>query len=220
VANPYIPTRDADLDLWAANFNTLITADPPRYGLVAGDATTIDGVFQTWHAAFVLASDPSTRTIVTVAAKDAAKAAMVPVLRAYAQQIKANLGVTDDDKAALGLNLDDNTQSSVPPPSTQPLIAIIAATPLQHTLRFADANTPDVRARPEGTDGLQLFRAILPAATEDHALGVFDQLVTRQPFASDFLNEDVGKVCTYFARWYNSKGEVGPWSTPISMVVV
>ena len=220
MAGPYIPTRDTDLNLWLNNFASLITADPPLYGLQASDAVTIQGLADDFDAALTLATDPSTRTTVTIAAKDAAKAAALPVIREYAQMIKANVGVTDEDKAALGLNLDDNTVTTIPPPASQPLIAIIGATPLQHTLRYSDANTPDSRSKPEGVDGMVLYRTIAATGQEDQTAGLFNQLVTRQPFASDFDPEDVGKVCTYFARWYNRKGELGPWSTPINMVIV
>ena len=94
----YIPTRDADLVGWADNFSTLITASPTTYGLTAGDATTISGLVTAWDAAYALAVNPSTRTPSTVADKDSAKGAMLPILRLYAQMIKANAGVSNMDK--------------------------------------------------------------------------------------------------------------------------
>jgi hypothetical protein len=33
----------------------------------------------------------------------------------------------------------------------------------------------------------------------------------------DFTEDKDGKVATYYARWASVRGEVGPWSLPISM---
>ena len=113
----YIPTRDADLVLWSDNFQTLIAAAPTTYGLTAPIASTITGLHNTFAAALTLSSDPSTRTPATVAAKDAARGNMVPILRLYAQQIKANTAVSNALKVGLGIRLDDPIPTPIPPPA-------------------------------------------------------------------------------------------------------
>src|SRR5947207_2572088 len=39
MASSFLPDQDQDLEAWAANFDTRITATPTAFGLVAGDAT-------------------------------------------------------------------------------------------------------------------------------------------------------------------------------------
>jgi hypothetical protein len=216
----YIPSREQDLSAWALNFSTLITAAPYRYGLQPADAMTIAEVCNAYIAALNIASDPATRTEPSVAAKDAARVAMLMVVRQYAQQIRGHAGVSNGDKSALGLNLPNNTRSPVAAPTTSPLVTLIAATPGEITARFADTNTPEKRAMPSGVLGLQVFVAVADHGVADPSTALFRAVVTRQPFALSFDAPDAGKVATVFAKWMNRKGEVGPWSNGVSMRVV
>ena len=86
-----IPTKEADLYNWADNFSTLLTANPTTYGLVAGDATAVAAVVTPFKTAFDAASDPGTRTQALVGTKDAAKDAMLAVIRPYYRMIQANV---------------------------------------------------------------------------------------------------------------------------------
>jgi hypothetical protein len=40
---------------------------------------------------------------------------------------------------------------------------------------------------------------------------------TKNPVAVGFAGTDDGKMATYFARWASPRGDVGPWSLPVSM---
>lgn len=215
----YIPTREGDLSLFVTNFDTLITANPATYGLVAGDAVTIHTYVDTFLTALAAASNPGTKTIVTVADKDGAKAAMLQIVRSYAQQIKANRGVADQDKVSLGLTLNDGTPTPIPAPSTQPIISVIGATPLTHVLRFADSVTPDKRSKPYGSIGLQLWRYVGDTAPTGPEQYEFAEFVTRQPFDSSYSGSQVGKRAWYCARWQTATGLVGPWSAPVSFTI-
>lgn len=219
MAAPYIPPKDADFLAWSVNFSDLISAAPGTYGLVAGDATAIQNANNTYAAAQALVDSPATKTATTVAAKNAAKNAAIGIYRTYASQIRLNAGVSNADKLALGLNLPNNSPSPVPAPTSSPIIAIIGSTPGQHTIRFADSNTPDKRAKPQGVISLQLFRTLaVGAATNPDAallLGAF----TKQPLAVDYDAGDAGKVSTLWARWATRTGLVGPWSSAVTAIV-
>ncbi len=39
----------------------------------------------------------------------------------------------------------------------------------------------------------------------------------KNPIASAFDHADDGKCATYFARWADAKGQVGPWSMPVNL---
>lgn len=215
----YIPTRDADLVLWSDNFQTLIAATPTTYGLTAPVAATITGLYNTFAAALTLATDPSTRTPATVAAKDAARGNMVPILRLYAQQIKANTAVSNALKVGLGIRIDDPIPTPIPAPSTKPIVSIVASGPQLMRLRFADELTPTSRSKPAGSIGCLVYRKIGTAPSVDPDTATFDGMYTRIPFDQAFSALDQGKTVTYFARWTNGKGEEGPWSEPISRII-
>lgn len=219
MGSSYIPQREADMDEWVNNFKTLIAASPTSYGLVSGDGTAITSAYNAWHAAYLAAINPTTRTPATVATKNTQKAAVLGVVRGYANTIRANMAVSDALKIGLGLRIHDTTPTPVPPPSTAPRITFAGMRPGLQDILAADETTPSKRAKPAGAAGLLLFRAVGPAAVSDPEQCRFLSFVTRAEFSSSFDPAENGKTATYFARWTNSKGQVGPWSMPASMPI-
>lgn len=215
----YIPSREADMDEWVNNFKTLIAASPTTYGLVTADGTALTTAYTNWHTAYLAAVNPTTRTPATVATKNTQKAAVLTVVRGYAATIRANMAVSDALKIGLGLRVHDATPTPVPPPATAPRITFAGMRPGLQDIVAADETTPSKRAKPPGSAGLLLFRAIGPASVSDPEQCRFLSFVTRAAFTSAFDPADNGKTATYFARWTNAKGEVGPWSMPASMPI-
>jgi hypothetical protein len=219
MATSYIPTKQADLDLWGLNFDTKLTATPTAYGLVAADALIVHNAYTAFHAALVLAMDPATATTPVIMDKDAKMAAFVTVARLYAQRIAAWPDITDLLLAELGLTVPDAAVSPIPAPDTVPVIEILGATQNGHVLRWYDEATPTSRAKPETVVGMLLHRKVgtAPAATSEGASLV--GIVTRNPYRIETGDLVSGQVATYFGRWFNAKGEIGPESAPASFVV-
>lgn len=213
------PTADGPLDAWANNFKTLIAASPTTYGLVTADGTAITAAFTSWHTAYLAAINPSTRTKGTVEAKNVQKASMLGVLRAYAATIRVNRAVSNDLKINLGLHVRDTAPTPVPPPATYPTLTILEPMRGVQDLRARDSSSPDRRSKPAGAAGMLLFRAVGTAAVTDPSGAAFLAFAGKTDLAFNFASADNGKVATYFARWTNSKGEVGPWSPAASMPI-
>lgn len=219
MGNSYIPSREADMDNWIANFKTLIAATPTSYGLVAADGTAITNAYNSWHAAYLAAVNPTTRTRATVQTKNDQRVLVLGVVRAYANTIQMNHAVSDALKIGLGLRVHDAQPTPVPVPATAPALTFAAMRPGLQDVRAADETTPSRRAKPAGVAGLLLFRAVAPAAVSDPEQCRFLSFVTRAEFQSHFISADNGKTATYFGRWTNSKGQVGPWSAPASQPI-
>jgi hypothetical protein len=218
----YIPSRDVDLVAWADNFSALITASPATYGLVAGDATTIATAVAAFDSAYATAVNPSTRTPTTIAAKDSAKGAMVPTLRLYAQTIKLNQGVSNENKVALGIHVNDAGPTPVPPPTSVPTIGLSSIFHLTMQLDIRASETPTSRAKPPGSIAAEVFATVTPLADPtptDPAAADFLILATRNLTTINFDAAQMGKRVTYWCKWVNRKGETGPWSVPFSQVV-
>jgi len=215
----YLPSRDGDLDTWLLNFKTLIAATPTNYGLVAADATAITNAFNSWHTAYLAASNPTTRTKGTVATKNIQKGLVTGVVRGYAATIRVNKGVSVELKIGLGLHVADGQPTPVPPPSTFPLLSINGIGQGLQDLRAADQDSPTKRAKPVGAAGMLLYRVVGTAPTKEPTEAAFLAFVSKAAYTATFSPADNGKVATYFARWTNSKGEVGPWSPPASMPI-
>jgi len=213
----WIPTKDGPLDTFANNFQTLIAGNPTAYSLVAADATAITLAYTNFHSAYLAAINPTTRTHATIATKNTQKLNVMSVIRGYGATIRANRGVSDALKTNRGLHVRDTQPTPIPPPSTYPLLTIETFNMGTLQLHAADQATPDKKARPVGSSGLLLFSVVGEApATEPTGLE-FNAFLTKPKFSNTFDQSDSGKTVTYFGRWTNGKGELGPWSPPVSI---
>lgn len=216
---PYIPAKDGDFLAWVDNFDDLTSVNFAAYGLTGGEAASITTVRTNYDVAYADAVNPATRTPVTIAIKDTAKATALATVRPLAQKIRNNPAVADATKVALGLTVPDTAPTPVPPPITFPLLDLLRATPGQHWIQYRDSETPTAKAKPFGATGMELWQSVgdAPAVTPVGAnyLGT----VTKSPLSVTLDPGDAGKVATYFGRWITRRGLVGPWSSPVSLTV-
>jgi len=217
VASDFIPREDTLALAWMQTFAGGIAAGPALYMLSPADAAAISAAVDAFDVALQVVLDPAERTKVTVAAKDDARRSAEQICRQYAGLIKLNAGVSDPDKIAIGVRPVNTSRDPVPVPQSSPLLNIIAATPGAQTLRYADASTPDKRAKPFGAASLQLFVSVGEAASADPEQAKFLGAYTTNPIGIGFEAGDDGKIATYFARWASRRGDTGPWSAPVSM---
>ncbi len=225
MATPYIPPRNANFQSWLLNFSTLLTAHPTDYGLAAGDATIVADVYTAWHTAFVAGTNPATRTSVTIAAMQAARAAATATVRPYAQAIAINGGVSDALKMGIGVNPRNPTRTPIPAPTTVPTLTLRFMTVLTAALAYSDVTLPSGKAKPSGAIGMQLHATIGTAVAVDpdaaRNIGTF----TKSPLTISYGAGDVGKVMTVWARWITKSGpagvaQVGPWSSSLHFTLI
>lgn len=224
-SSSYIPVPDGAFRDWLLNFSALITASPSTFGLVTGDAVLIAAQADAYDAAYTLATDPSTRTSVTIAAKDAAKASALFVVRPYAIQISLNAGVSDEDKVAVGVTVRKTTRTPIPPPTAVPQVSFVSAVPLVTTLKIVNSDTPDTKAKPFGSIGIQVFTAVGTVAATDPAQLTYVGTFTKIPLNLEFEAPEQGKICSVAARYVTRGGspgaaKVGPWSAILNFNVV
>lgn len=224
MATPYIPPKDADFDAWLVNFDTLIAANPTNYGLVAGDATAITAVTTPWSAAYPIAINPATRTAATIATKDAARATAEATVRPYAIRIRNNSAVSDALKIGVGVTIPNTPPTPIPAPVVAPVLSLLSAISLEQTLEYKAAGALG-KAKPFGAIGVEVWRAVGTVPAVDPLQTAFKGTVTKSPFRQTFLAGDQGKIVTYFGRFVTRSGpggvaQVGPWSDPLSLVVM
>jgi hypothetical protein len=151
-----MPVQLAALAAWAANFSTVLTAAPADYDLVAGDAVIVAAAVDPFTAAYAISSTPATRTSVTIAATDAARAAMEAVVRPYAVAISANSAVSAGDKTTIGVTnriLTKTRNSVVAAEITVEVNYSDIGLPI---IRSQDPSTPLSKKRPLGATQWQV----------------------------------------------------------------
>jgi len=224
MATTYIPARDVDFNDWLLNFSTLLTAAPATYGLSAPDAVIVAGQQTAFSAALALATNPATRTSVTVASKDAARASAEAIVRPYAVNISLNPAVTNGNKVAIGVTVRSNIPTPIPAPVTPPSIQLVSATPLVQQLQVRQVGSTS-KAKPAGCIAIEIARSVgTVPATDPAQLTIIGQY-GKTPLIQNFTEPDQGKIVTYAARYRTRSGpagvsQAGPWSALISFVVI
>lgn len=213
----YIPAEEDAALAWMTVFAAGLTNQGAVYMVSAADALAVTNAVSAFADALAITQDPATKTKVTVADKDLARLSAEQICRQFAMMIKENAGISDPDKIAIGVRPANNSREPIPAPDTSPLMNIIAATPGSMTLRYSDSMTPDTGRKPYGVISLQLFCHVgeTPTVNEDDAL--FLNNYTKNPIGVGFDPADDGKIATFFSRWQTRRGDVGPWSLPVSM---
>lgn len=216
----YIPARDADYNTWLNAYSTYLDANYAALGVTAPQAANMASLVTIWNAAYIAATAGSTRGPMSVQAKDTARANATLIARQIAVQVNQNPSVTEEQKVALGITVRKTTKTPVPQPTTSPILTFIAATPLQHTLRFADQLTPASRAQPFGAIALQLEVWISATPPVVGAPPNQTLTITKNPFAVDFPDGSQGKTAYYSGNWRTRRGDLGPDSSALSNVII
>ena len=219
MADKFIPAEDGLALTFMQHFAAIIQIAPAVYMLTAADATTISTAVDAFAASYSLATSKPTRTSITVGEKDADRMSAEQIVRQYASLIRPNAGISDGDKEAIGVNPPNPDRTPINVPATSPLLNVIGATPGSHTVRYADTSTPDSAAKPFGAANLQLFVAVGEVSSDDPNDALFYGAFTKNPVPVAFAPDQNGKQATYFARWADRKGAVGPWSLAVSMAI-
>jgi hypothetical protein len=217
---PYIPNRQADFTAWLANFSTLITAAPATYGLLAADATIIAGYNTTWVAAYTPVTSKNTKTAAAVAAKNTQYAALLPLIRAYAQQVSNNVGVSSAAKIALGLNPKTSTPSPISPPASTPVLLIQYTQLGQVVLRYRDsAASVSSKGKPYGVKRLRLLGGVSTTPVTDPTKLPFLTVATKSPFVLSTAGLVSGGTLYLSGQWETQRGQTSGYASIISVTV-
>lgn len=206
---------DAELINLAAQFYAVISANLADYGLSTTQATAL--------ASTTAALDTSLQTHVAQQAsarnatqeKDADRDTLEQLLRSYLRIIKSVPGMTDAKIAALGIPI---SQAETAPTATRPTATVDTSERLRHTIDFRDEAAPNIKRRPAGAIGCEIFIKIGGAPPVDDKECDFLTLDTNTPYLAQFNGADAGKTAHYMLRWRLKDG-TSPWSTTISATI-
>lgn len=224
----FIPTQDALFKEFAESFASGVASAPAAYALGPGDVATITQAVSQYVQALAVAASPMTRTAPTVNDKDTARNSCRNLLRMYANQFRAHMGISEQQLIAIGVRRRPNRLAKRKCPQTSPALTFQARTPGQDQLAFCDALDIGIgtKKKPHGAERLELFVAFgherggagagssgLPPRDAIY-LGSF----RKSPILVSHDRWPHAKADpTYWARWAGHNDDVGPWSHPVSL---
>jgi hypothetical protein len=209
-------------------FITTLESDPQRYGFT--DPRMFD-YYQRAIRRFIKAVDavasPASRTPGAVADKNRARKEAVALCRSFAMQLKWDSTLTDDEKIALGIRIDEAPpekaklpEGALPGSLGFPQLVVLSSPNGGHVIRYRDPLSPS-KAKPKGVSHLLLFGAIggKPNMRTTHArlLGAYSirKFEIMYPMACGLE----GLYVTYYGRWLTTRGEMSPWSRGVSKII-
>lgn len=217
----YIPRNDSDFNLWQGYLLKEVNTNKEPWGIVPTVLAAL-GVKQTrWEAAYANTANKQNRTSADVQEKSDARADYEPALRGFvAEFLTNNSKVTDSDRERMGLTVKSGSRTPSPVPSSRPVASIDFSIRLQHTINFYDEATPRSKAKPTGTHGCEIWAKKGGEAPKSASELQFLTTDTATPYVQTFDGADAGQIIYYWLRWVNTRGEYGPWSTPVSAMIV
>ena len=162
----FIPQREGEFQQFVVAFASGVGSSPWTFGVSPGDAATIQSAVDRFNEAFANATSPLTRTSGSVNAKDTARNALESVIRMYASQFRANMGISDESLLGIGVQRRPTRLQRRWCPASSPVLVLVGRTPGCDTLRYFDSLTPETKAKPYGADRLELFCAYVERGDE------------------------------------------------------
>lgn len=223
--NPnYIPNSDTDANAWLTNFSLRLVASPVDYGVLPGTATLVVAATDAYRAALVLSTAPTTRTSVTVAAKDAAKASALAIVRPVAVRISMSATIANALKESIGVTIRSASPTPIPAPVIAPVIQFLSATPLRQQLQVRQPGSTS-KSKPFGAIGIEIARSVGTVSATDPAQLSIIGTYGKTPLTQEFSAAARGNIVTYAARYVTRSGprgvaQKGPWSALVSFTVI
>ncbi|MDR0559698.1 MAG: hypothetical protein LBG92_05975 [Prevotellaceae bacterium] len=215
----FIPRRDVDFHQWVNSFMTYLGTESSRLGFPADKYQSLTALKSDFEQKFNAAENPSTRTSLSVQAKNEARAALEKELRQYIKEyLTYSSVVTDVDRNGLGLPVHKTSRTPSPVAATYPDYDIDSSVIRRLTVHFFDSANRS-KAKPDGQHGVEIKWGILetpPSSIDDLPHSAFD---THTPMTLSFDENQRGKTVYFCLCWENTRGEKGPWSEIISAIV-
>ena len=144
----YPPRTNSGWDVWGGDVCPIFISDAASLGLTPALATGAQTAYTAYHAAFLAAAAPSTRSRVTIQGRRDALAAFRAAVKPIVAIIQSNPNVTNEQRVQLGLRVRDNVPSPAPPIGFAPSVQAMLTGPTSVRVIADNPLDPDRRAKP------------------------------------------------------------------------
>jgi len=207
-----LPASDADFGTFVTNFASLWV--PATFNTVLPSAATVTGAAAAFNVALAVAVAPVSRTPVSIASKDAARASCAAVVRDAIRSAQAAYLASIVSEAqinALGVRANQLIRTPIGAPVYGPLLSVDASFPGFTRFRLTQVDQATgggvtTRRFDYGITGVELERKI--------GAGVFvlRQSVKRVLFSDSTIDLAAGDIASYRVRYSTARGLVSPFS--------
>lgn len=223
-----IPRNTLDAALaWCENFVSVVTtAGPAAYGMTIGELTTSSNLTIAFRTEFDLAGvvgrvavNPAGYTQPGRAALYSAATACIDTLSDFAVRIQADSSISDATKINAGIAPRNFTRTPRTLPAEAPTLQSKGNTPGVTTLRAY--NSVGGVARPSEANGVQFEKRYATfdsgsGWSEGEWMNVDDPVVANVVTITNPSLETAQRL-DFRARYFGSRGQVGPWSVVLSI---
>ncbi len=102
---------------------------------------------------------------------------------------------------------------------TVPVATIDTSERLRHTINFADASAPNLKRRPKGVVGCEIWVKIDGPPPGNETECVFLALDSATPYVAEFPPEHAGKTAHYLFRWQMKDGTRSAFGETVSATI-
>ncbi|MDR1414709.1 MAG: hypothetical protein LBI96_02770 [Odoribacteraceae bacterium] len=216
----YIPRRYIGFLYWSENFVKNLELIAEEIHFPENVLNEIKALLKIYAEADVLATDPATRTKVTVRKRINARAALEKEIRQDVMEfIASNRLVNAEHKVELGLHNRKPTRELPPVADYPPGYRVSFPAIFDVMIDFYDSKSARHHRKAPGQHGVEIRWGLDAAGVVDADDLQHSSFDTRPPFLLRFPGQDQGKTLAFALRWENSRGEKGPW-TSIARVTV
>ncbi|MDR1984058.1 MAG: hypothetical protein LBQ28_04450 [Prevotellaceae bacterium] len=219
MSTDFIPKADNQFLVWLKTLIAYLQTKFAEWGVPQTDVRDLETLASEFEDALGIAENPSTRTVVTIQAKNdarhAAESKTRVVLKAY---VTYNPAVSNADRDAMGLPIHKTTRTPAPVPTDVPEAEIVLPSPAVVEIHFRSAESSH-KAKPDGVHGAEFAWAILDTPPVDWKQLIHSAFDTHTPLRLTFEGSERGKTLYYALRWENTRGEKGPWSEIFSAII-
>jgi hypothetical protein len=185
------------------------------YGLTTGQATAFATLNTALQSAYTAAVNPSTRTPVSIEAKNVALRNMRTSAINLAKIVYSTSSVNDSQLVALGL-LPRPSRTPIPAPAQAPVIDIVSVSGNTVKIRLHAEGDSTRRGKPDGVDGASVFSFIGAAPPDTENEWNFEGVASKTSLDIVFPPGTAAGAKVWFtAFWFNSRKQAGPAASPV-----
>lgn len=214
----YVPYKDGVFLTWMKHLVDYAKLHGDEWGISADVWVEIDAQSGAYETALGKAQDPN-RGKIDVFVKNETRDTVKKTMRQFVQEyLRHNHRVSDEDLDRMGLPVYDKKLTSRPRPESRATLSARASNSRQHIL-FALSQQTGKKTKPADAYIVKYvweIRDTAPTSPDELRHAFFSRRTTH---IFDYDEADRGKKVYYAVRYENAKGEEGPWSEMICLLI-